>query len=175
LAGRRPGAIAVAADHGEGLGGHGETFHGNLVYQATMHVPLAIVGPGVTPGGRDVPGSLRGLCFALLDGAGLGAEHGLRGNREETVLGEGMKPFLEYGWQPQTMAVAGRYKAILSGKLDAYDLAADPGEIRDLGSGVSLAAGVRKEIEDYPIPSPEAARAPANLDEESKRRTPCAS
>src|SRR4029078_5659826 len=78
-------------------------------------------------------------------------------------------------------------KAILSGKLETYDLVADPGETRDLGSGGSLPAGGRQELEDYPIPSPEAARgvkglqatpipspeaarAPANLDEESKRR-----
>jgi len=167
---RGPVAIVIAADHGEGLGDHGETYHGNLVYQATMHVPLAILGPGVTPGVSDVPVSTRRIFFTLLDWAGLGAEHSLRTNREETVLGEGMKPFLEYGWQPQTMAVTGGHKAILSGKLETYDLAADPGETRDLGSGMSLPAGVRKEIEDYPIPSPEAARAPANLDEESKRR-----
>ena len=167
---RGPIAIVIAADHGEGLGDHGETFHGNLVYQSTMHVPLAIVGPGVAAGVSDVPVGTRRIFFTLLDWAGLGAEHSLRSNREETVLGEGMKPFLEYGWQPQTMAVAGRFKAILSGKVETYDLAADPGETRDLGSGVPLSAGARKELEDYPIPSPEAARAPANLDEESKRR-----
>ncbi len=167
---RGPAAIAIAADHGEGLGDHGETFHGNLVYQSTMHVPMAIAGPGVTPGVSDVPVSTRRVFFTLLDWAGLGGEHSLRSNREESVLGEGMKPFLEYGWQPQTMTVAGRYKAILSGRLETYDLAADPGETHDLGSGLSLPAGVRKELEDYPVPSREAARAPANLDEESKRR-----
>jgi arylsulfatase A-like enzyme/Tfp pilus assembly protein PilF len=167
---RGPAAIAIVADHGEGLGDHGETFHGNLVYQSTMHVPMAIAGPGVTPGVSDVPVSTRRVFFTLLDWAGLGGEHSLRSNREETVLGEGMKPFLEYGWQPQTMTVAGHYKAILSGRLETYDLAADPGETHDLGSGLSLPAGVRKELEDYPVPSPEAARAPANLDEESKRR-----
>ena len=39
-----PVAIVVAADHGEGLGDHGETQHGNLLYQSTMHVPLVMVG-----------------------------------------------------------------------------------------------------------------------------------
>ena len=39
-------AIIVAADHGEGLGDHGELQHGNLLYQSTMHVPLVVVGPG---------------------------------------------------------------------------------------------------------------------------------
>ncbi len=32
---------------------------------------------------------------------------------QEVVLGEAMKPFLGYGWQPQIMAVEGRQKAIL--------------------------------------------------------------
>ena len=33
----------------------------------------------------------------------------------EVVLGEAMKPFLAYGWQPQVMAVEGRHKAIHAG------------------------------------------------------------
>jgi tetratricopeptide (TPR) repeat protein len=81
-----------------------------------------------------------------------------------------MKPFLEYGWQPQVMAVAGNYKAILAGKIETYDIAADPGEMRDLGNSVQLPAGMRKALEDYPVPSADAARAPATLDEDAKRR-----
>ena len=48
-------------------------------------------------------------------------------------LGEAMKPFLEYGWQPQVMAVAGSQKAILSRTTEVYDLAADPGIVLPLG------------------------------------------
>jgi choline-sulfatase len=165
-----PVAIIIAADHGEGLGDHGETFHGNLLYQATMHVPLAIVGPGVAPGVSDTPVSARRIFFTALDWAGLGSDHSLRGQAEDVVLGEGMKPFLEYGWRPQVMTVAGRYKAILSGKVESYDLGTDPGELHDLGSGIALPAGARKELEDYPIASAEAARPPSNLDDEARRR-----
>ena len=43
-----------------------------------------------------------------------------------------MKPFLDYGWQPQVMALAGRRKTILAGRLETYDVAADPGETRNL-------------------------------------------
>jgi len=165
-----PTAIVLAADHGEGLGDHGEAFHGDLVYQSTMHVPLVVEGPGVTPGTTDLPVSTRRVFFTLLDWAGLGVEHSLRGEQEEVVLGEGMKPFLEYGWQPQIMAVSGRYKSILTSRLETYDLAADPRETRDLGSGAALPGGMRKALEDYPVPSPDAARAPANLDDDAKRR-----
>ncbi len=34
--------IAVAADHGESLGAHGETTHGVFLYDETLHVPLMI-------------------------------------------------------------------------------------------------------------------------------------
>jgi tetratricopeptide (TPR) repeat protein len=80
------------------------------------------------------------------------------------VLGEAMKPFLEYGWQPQVMAVGGHFKAILSGRVETYDVGADPAEARDLGSGAALPPGVRKALEEYPVPSPADARAAATLD-----------
>ena len=164
-------AVVVVGDHGEGLGEHGEAEHGRLLYQATMHVPLVIAGPGVKEGGvTTTPVSTRRVYHTILDWAGLGSEHSLRTADEEAVLGEGMGPFLQNGWQPQVMAVSGRYKAILSGKLETYDLEADPAEARDLGSGVALPAGTRKAMEDYPVPSPDVARAPANLDEDAKRR-----
>ncbi len=49
------GAIIIVGDHGEGLGDHGEAQHGNLLYQATEHVPLLLIGPGVKPGVTDAP------------------------------------------------------------------------------------------------------------------------
>jgi len=85
------------------------------------------------------------------------------------VLGEAMKPYLEYGWQPQVMAVAGRFKSILAGPVETFDLAADPGETRNLGSAADVPPGMRKALDDYPIASL-SARAPVNLDDEAKRR-----
>ncbi len=42
--------IVATADHGEGLGDHGERTHGYLLHRATLHVPLVLSGPGVTHG-----------------------------------------------------------------------------------------------------------------------------
>ena len=165
-----PVAFILVSDHGEGLGDHGEAQHGQLLYESTMHVPLAIVGPGVAPAVIDGPVSTRRVAHTILDWAGLGSDQSLRTAHEETVLAEAMKPFLEYGWQPQVMGVSGRFKAILAGRLETYDLAADPLERSDLGSGVALPAGMRKSLEDYPAPSPDVARAPEGLDEDAKRR-----
>lgn len=168
---RRPGAaVIVAGDHGEGLGEHGEALHGHLLYQSTMHVPLVIAGPGIAAGTVDDPVSTRRVFHTALDWAGLTSTMSLRGGDREIVLGEAMKPFLEYGWRPQTMAVGGGMKAIQAGTIEAYDLAADPGETRNLGSGANLPQGMRKSLDDYPIPSLSAAKAPANLDDDARRR-----
>ncbi len=37
--------LVVTADHGEGLGQHGEGFHGFFVYDSTVHVPLIVRPP----------------------------------------------------------------------------------------------------------------------------------
>lgn len=162
-------AIVIAGDHGEGLGEHGESQHGNLLYQSTMHVPLILVGPGVTPGVSDTPVSTRRVFHTVLDWAALEAAHSLRGADTEVVLGEAMKPFLEYGWQPQIMTVEGRHKAILAGKREVYDVVADPGETRNLGAGADLPPAVHKALDDYPVPPLAAARVPEDLSEEARR------
>src|SRR4051812_15355969 len=167
-------AMILVADHGEGLGDHGEAEHGHLLFQSTMHVPLVVTGPGIDAStSSDTAVSTRRVYHTILDFAGLGGEHSLRGaagNVADVVLGEAMKPFLEYGWQPQVMAVAGRYKSILAGPVETYDLSTDPGETKNLGSAASVPAGMRKALEDYPVASPDAARAPAALDEDARRR-----
>ena len=42
--------VAVLADHGESLGEHGEVTHAVLIYEATLHVPFILAGPGVPSG-----------------------------------------------------------------------------------------------------------------------------
>jgi arylsulfatase A-like enzyme/Tfp pilus assembly protein PilF len=169
---RLPAALVVAGDHGEGLGDHGELQHGNLLYQSTMRVPLAMAGPGVATGTVETPVSTRRIFHTVLDWAGLDGSGSLRASAgEDVVLGEAMKPFLEYGWQPQIMAVAGSAKAIFAGTTETYDLAADPNETRNLGSGANLPAAIRKALDDYPVPSPDAAQRSGseNLTAEAKR------
>ena len=165
-----PAAVIIVGDHGEGLGDHGESQHGLLLYQSTMRVPCVIAGPGVSPGAVDAPVSIRRVYHTVRDWAGLGASGSLRGDSTDVVLGEAMKPFLEYGWQPQIMAVDARQKAIFAGQTELYDLVADPGETRDLASGVDVPAALRSAIDDYPVPSPAAARAPVELSNEDRQK-----
>jgi arylsulfatase A-like enzyme/Tfp pilus assembly protein PilF len=165
-----PVAIILVGDHGEGLGEHGEQQHGDLLYQATMHVPLVVIGPGVRPGIGDTPVSTRRVFHTILDWAGIDAANSLLRGDAEVVVGEAMKPFLDFGWQPQVMAVEGNRKAILAGKLEVYDVAADPAEKHDLAAGATLSRSARSALHDYPIPSMEARQNDANLSDEERRK-----
>ncbi|HKR62374.1 MAG TPA: sulfatase-like hydrolase/transferase [Thermoanaerobaculia bacterium] len=162
-----PVAIAVVGDHGEGLGEHGEEQHGNLLYQATMHVPLILVGPGVAHSFSDTPVSTRRLFHTILDWTGIDAAQSLRATQEPVILGEAMKPFLDYGWQPQVMTVEGRLKTILSaGKAEVYDVVADPRETRDLNATSGVPRASRAALRDYPLPSTETT--PLSSEEQKK-------
>jgi choline-sulfatase len=168
----KPVAMIFVGDHGEGLGDHGEAQHGNLMYQATMHVPLLLIGPGVSHGTTDAPVSTRRIFHTILDWAGIDANLSLRhAASERVVAGEAMKPFLDYGWQPQVMAVDGTRKAILAGALEVYDVAADPGETHNLAAQAGLSREQRATLRDYPIPSlAQAANATARGDAEERKK-----
>lgn len=163
-----PAAILVLADHGEGLGDHGEPQHGNLLYGSTMHIPMVLVAPGVETSESSTPVSARRVFHTLLDLAGLEADGSLRQDPKEVVLGEAMKPFLNYGWQPQIMAVEGGVKAIFAGRTETYDLRTDPAETKDLGSG-STPVSLRKALDDYPVPSVDAPKTAEALSDEARR------
>jgi Tfp pilus assembly protein PilF len=162
------GAVIIVGDHGEGLGEHGEAQHGDLLYQATMHVPLLLIGPGLTPGVTNTPVSIRRVFHTVRDWAGLDATHSLRSDEREVIVGEAMKPFLDYGWQPQVMALEGRLKTISAGKIEVYDVIADPAERRDLSTTANLSRPVRATIQQYPIPS--LAESPPIVDQESRKQ-----
>ena len=155
-----PVTIIIAGDHGEGLGDHGEAQHGNLLYQSTTHVPLLVIGGRA--GVSDAPISTRRV-FDMITGAASPAER--------VIAGEAMKPFLDYGWQPQVMAIEGRQKTILAGTTEVYDVIADPSESHNLAPQASLSREVRATLHEYPVPSlQEAATSGANLSPEERRQ-----
>jgi len=136
--------VAVAGDHGEGLGEQGEAGHGLLLHEGVLRVPLFVAGPGVEAG-RTIAGpvaawrlaptllSLLGRPAGALGGrslpsrAGAGESPAPPGVRSETEL-----PRSAYGWSALTSWTAGRYRLVRGARLELYDLLADPGERREL-------------------------------------------
>lgn len=140
--------IAVAADHGEGLGEHGEATHGMLIYESTLAVPLLLRGPGLLPRTIAVPVGLCDLGPTLagllghpfpppaagktLDGRDL--SDSLRQGKEPArgeVYAETRYPEI-FGWSPLSMLRRRDAKYISAPRPELYDLASDPGERRNL-------------------------------------------
>lgn len=146
----QPLKILVVGDHGQGLGEHGEALHGNLLYQGVMRVPLMVVGSGIPAGQVDQPVSTRRIFDTILGWAGVEHEglHLLSGSAE-TVLAEAAKPYLQYGWQPQVMAIDGSTKVIRSGDLEIYDLSTDPAESRNLQGQLEIDPEVMETLRTH--------------------------
>lgn len=164
------GVIVVVADHGEGLGEHGEAEHGYLLYQSVMRVPLVIAGRGIAHSVVNRPVSTRRVYHTLLDVAGIDARGSLRNPPDEAVLGEAMVPYLNYGWQPQVMAVEGTRKVIQAGALEVYDVVRDPAETNDLGATGEIERESRKALREYPLPSAAVIAQSGSLTEEQQRQ-----
>lgn len=161
--------LIVAGDHGEGLGDHGEERHGNLLYQEVMRVPLLIVEQGAESTTVDTPVSIRRVFHTILGLAGGDASGSLLAAPEEAVLAEAMKPYLQYGWQPQVMAVEGSLKAIRSGNdTEIYDLATDPEERRNLAEQRRPTPAIVEALRTYPLPSAAGGETEALTDEERR-------
>jgi arylsulfatase A-like enzyme/Flp pilus assembly protein TadD len=139
--------LAVTSDHGEGLGEHGETLHGFFVYQTTLAVPLILRGPGIRQG-RRLAGTvgLVDLYRTLLDLAGVAPPAGaggrslaaaLRGGAElpdAPLYAESLVPLLHFGWSDLRVLREGRWKYVQAPRPELFDLAADPGEQRNLAA-----------------------------------------
>ncbi|MEX2271245.1 MAG: sulfatase-like hydrolase/transferase [Vicinamibacterales bacterium] len=142
----RPTLVIVTADHGEGLGEHGEATHGTFAYESTLRVPLIVsqVGPGSgNDPGRviDTPVRHVDILPTITGILGLRQTDGLPGR---TLLDDGdqprhtyfeaMTPMLKRGWAPLSGVIAGKDKYIDLPIREIYDLGADPQEAKNLAS-----------------------------------------
>ena len=145
--------VAVAADHGEGLGEHGELTHGLLLYEPTLHVPLLLRAPGrLRPRVVETPVSLVDLAPTLAGLLGKAFAKSSRDGRDlSAALLDGGEPaaaelYAEtrypaiFGWSPLA-ALRRRDLKFISGPQDElYDLRRDPRESANL-----MAQGPRAE------------------------------
>lgn len=139
--------VVLTADHGEGLGDHGESYHGFFVYDSTVHVPLIVRLPGGAEGGRVIADAVSHVDIAptlaeLLDLAGTGNEQGrsllpsMQGLAEPDpgrgVYAESFYALDHYGWAPLRSLRTADYKYIETPDPELYALLEDPGELTNV-------------------------------------------
>lgn len=138
--------VVLTADHGEGLGEHGEESHGIFAYESTLRVPLILAELG---GGRrsGAVGERSGvgarhidILPTILEAVGQPVPADLPGRsllpaaeRRPTATPrptyfEAMSGLLSHGWAPLTGVISGADKFISLPLAERYALASDAGE-----------------------------------------------
>jgi arylsulfatase A-like enzyme len=186
-ASERPTLIAVTADHGEGLGQHEWLEHAVHLYDEQLHVPLILHAPDMLPAGRRVatPVALADVAPTLLELTGVtpgapadgrslaGAARGGPEPEPRPIFGLRRLVSEEVGWDKGVKLSVRRdpWKYIWASERphELYDLAADPGERRDvLDRHETVAAELRALLEAHVAALPRMHDA-APLSDETRR------
>lgn len=147
----RPTVIMLLADHGEGLGDHGERTHGLFVYDSTMHIPWMIAGPAVAPGELtalvsqiDLLPTLLGLLELPIPDLVEGRDV-IHGDVRDWVYLETVLPYYDFALSPLHALRTLSRKYIQAPRPEYYQVDQDPQEARNLLEAPSIDAGVRDE------------------------------
>ncbi len=139
--------VILTADHGEGLGDHGEASHGFFVYDTTIHVSLIVRPPAAgSVAGRVVDSAVSHVDIfpTILDSVGLVAPKAVHGQSllpviagqkvapDRGVYSESLYPLLHYGWAPLRVIRTDNRKLISAPRPEVFDVRTDPREKRDL-------------------------------------------
>ena len=150
--------IAVMADHGEGLGEHGERSHGIFLYDETIHVPLLFKLPRNPTAAHRVQtrAGLVDVTPTILDAAGFQIPEAVQGQSllslmtpiprgvrpastahlfaDRPAYAETDYPYRAFGWSSLRSLRAGKYLFINAPQRELYDQPADPAASRNLAS-----------------------------------------
>jgi arylsulfatase A-like enzyme/tetratricopeptide (TPR) repeat protein len=175
-------AVVVTADHGEGLGEHGESTHTLFVYDSTMRIPLLVKAPGVAAGLR-VERQVRSVDIAptILELAGLPTRGKLDGVSLLPQLGAGSEPELpaygetfgtlyQFNWSELRFLRKDGFKLIGAPRPELYDLEADPEELKNLWTDPPPDVGRRLSEELTQLSSLDEPASTLQVDEETRRR-----
>ncbi len=136
--------VVLTADHGEGLGDHGEQGHSFFIYDSTVRVPLIFWAPSTVPAGvvPSAPASvvdifptvlsLLGVPSPEVEGVSLEPRFDDPGLPGGSVYAESLIPYLDFGWSELRALISGDYKYIEAPEPELYHLGRDPGETDNL-------------------------------------------
>ncbi|MBN2369265.1 MAG: sulfatase-like hydrolase/transferase, partial [Vicinamibacteria bacterium] len=135
--------IVFLSDHGEGLGQHGEKYHGVLLYRWAVHVPLMIKLPGSRRAGEtvtapvsliDVAPTLAEVARAKMPGDLPGRSLLAPGNRDRSLYCETYYPRVHLGWNEQRGIIGDRYHYVEGPTPELFDVVSDPAETENLST-----------------------------------------
>jgi tetratricopeptide (TPR) repeat protein len=136
--------IVLAADHGEGLGEHGESTHGFFIYNSTLHVPLLIKVPGAAPTTLESEVSLVDVMPTLLHALRLPIPPTVQGrsllgeilgkptSSHSNLYAETYLPLLHFSWSQLRALQSGGLKYIEAPRPELYETRVDPHETKNL-------------------------------------------
>jgi arylsulfatase A-like enzyme/Flp pilus assembly protein TadD len=136
--------IALMADHGEGLGEHGEKTHGFFVYNSTLHVPLIIRVPGAAPRVVSDEASLVDVMPTLLQALNIPIPPSVQGRSllaqilgrpasgSSKLYAETYLPLLHFHWSQLRSYQSRGVKYIDAPRPELYDTHTDPHELKNL-------------------------------------------
>lgn len=153
--------IAVMADHGEGLGEHGERGHGIFLYDPTIRVPLLFKMPSQRFAGQRVDDrvELVDVLPTMLDVAGVATPKLVQGHSllplasdkskasrggsvdNQPAYSETDYPRRAYGWSLLRALRTGKYLFVEAPRQELYDETADPAADHDLASATPAVSG----------------------------------
>jgi len=140
--------VSIIADHGEGLGEHGEHSHAILIHEATIHVPWILEGPGLPRNAviadpvsnADVVPTLAALAGVADpnadtgDGINVLTASALAPDQDREIVIETLLPRYQYGWSPLYGLRRGPWKLVSGKRVELFNLESDPKELEDLSS-----------------------------------------
>lgn len=134
--------VILVADHGEGLGDHGESDHGYFLYESTVHIPLLVHWPKSDPTHPQrvaEPVSLIDVAPTIVEYLKLPKPASFHGRSfldasPRPVVSASVYAHDSFGWAPLRSLRQGQLKYIDAPREELYDLAGDPGEKRNLAA-----------------------------------------
>jgi tetratricopeptide (TPR) repeat protein len=155
--------IALMADHGEGLGGHGEQTHGIFLYDETIHVPLLMKFPAGRSSAHRVETrvSLVDVAPTLLEAAKIPIPAEVQGQSvlktiqpgasartsnpetkmsangapsERPVYSESDYSHRAFGWRSLRAVRTGKYLFVAAPSKELYDETSDPNAAHNLAA-----------------------------------------
>jgi arylsulfatase A-like enzyme/Flp pilus assembly protein TadD len=157
--------IVVAADHGEGLGEHGEKTHGFFIYDSTLRVPLIFKLPASEAPQKHVvedPANLADLLPTVLNVIGIVTPADVQGKSlvpemegkpSRTVpedYAETYLPRIHFDWSELRGIRFRQYYFVDAPRPELYDTSSDPKELKNIyGQQRAVANELRKRLANF--------------------------